>query len=522
MAKILRLPLRFAGRETHHPFLAVAAVFVGPYMVSFHSRLFGLGLTDLKAAFGLSFDEGAWLSTFANGPQLLVAPAVGWLVATFGIRRILVPAALLYALVSALIPLTSGFSSLVVLHVVHGMLLGIFVPATLMIIFRNLPMKWWITAIALYAFRTTFTSNSGTALVDIYVQHLGWQFLYWQDVLLAPLLALFAWFGAPAEKVNADMLGRADWGGMLLFGVGLTMLFVGVDQGNRLDWFESGFVTSALIGGAVLIAAFFINERLVRDPWAHIRAISARNVVLMLSASLLYTMAASSNTALVPNFLMTVAQLRPEQIGVTLVQWVCIPLVIMTPIAIWAMHRTDGRLIITIGLFCLALGSYLGTGVTSDWNGDSFRTVLVLLAAGQALAFFPIIAVSVAHGDPKNGIATGAYIQVMRLLGVQIAQSLLTTYIRKGEQAQSYLLALHVEKGSQDTNATLAGLSHKLESAGQALAQSRATSMLSQSIRTQANVLSYIDAFWLTFFCAVGALVILAFVGKARKGPLAA
>lgn len=521
MAKILRLPLRFIGQQTHHPFLAVAAVFVGPYMVSFHSRLFGLGLPDLKAAFGLGFDEGAWLSTVANAPQLLVAPAVGWLVATFGIRRVLVPAALLYALLSALIPLATGFASLAVLHVVHGMLLGIFVPATLMIILRNLPMKWWITAIALYAFRTAFTSNSGAALVDLYVQHLGWQFLYWQDVFLAPLLALFAWFGAPAERINADMLRRADWGGMLLFGSGLTLLFIGIDQGNRLDWFDNGLVTSTIIGGAVLIVAFFVNEMLVEDPWAHISAISARNVVLMLSVALLYTMAASSNTALVPNFLSTVAHLRPEQIGTTLLLWVCIPLIILTPVAIWAMHRADGRLVLLIGLICLAMGSYLSTGLSPDWNGDSFRTVLVLQAAGQILTFLPIIVLSVAHGNPKNGIATGAYIQVMRLLAVQIAQSLLTTFLRKGEQAHSYLLGLHVDKGAHETSAALSSFSHKLAGAGTALSQSRATSLLSQSLQTQANARSYIDAFWLTFFCAIGAMVILAFVGKAPKGPLA-
>ncbi len=29
---------------------------------------------DLRGAFGLGFDEGAWLSTFATAPQILVAP----------------------------------------------------------------------------------------------------------------------------------------------------------------------------------------------------------------------------------------------------------------------------------------------------------------------------------------------------------------------------------------------------------------------------------------------------------------
>jgi DHA2 family multidrug resistance protein len=47
-------------------------------------------------------------------------------------------------------------------------------------------------------------------------------------------------------------------------------------------------------------------------------------------------------------------------------------------------------------------------------------------------------------------------------------------------------------------------------------------SLLGQQLQKQAYVLSYIDAFWLTFVCAVGGLVILIFVHKAPKGPLTA
>jgi DHA2 family multidrug resistance protein len=61
-----------------------------------------------------------------------------------------------------------------------------------------------------------------------------------------------------------------------------------------------------------------------------------------------------------------------------------------------------------------------------------------------------------------------------------------------------------------------------MSGAGQALSQSRASAVLAQQVQKQANVLSFIDAFWLTFFCAVGGLVILGFVTKAPKGPLTA
>lgn len=106
----------------------------------------------------------------------------------------------------------------------------------------------------------------------------------------------------------------------------------------------------------------------------------------------------------------------------------------MTPIAVWAMHRTDGRFLLFTGLCCFAGASLIGTGLSPDWNGDSFRTMCVLQGAGHILTFLPIIVLTVANGDPKKAIAVAAYIQVIRLLGTQTAQALMTTYLRKGEQ----------------------------------------------------------------------------------------
>src|ERR1700722_16876194 len=130
-----------AGRPSHYPVLGAAAVLMGAFVVNFDTRLFSIGLPDLRGAFGLSFDEGAWLSTVAIGSQIFVAPAIAWLATVFGVRRILGIPSLLYALVSLVIPFTRDFNLLIALSIVHGMLLGTFVPATLMIVFRNLPIR---------------------------------------------------------------------------------------------------------------------------------------------------------------------------------------------------------------------------------------------------------------------------------------------------------------------------------------------------------------------------------------------
>src|SRR6202000_1422402 len=155
---------------------------------------------------------------------------------------------------------------LIVLSVIHGMLLGTFVPATFMIIFRNLPIAWWLPAISLYAIRVGFALDSSTSLVGFYVEHWGWAWLYWQGAAVAPLMGLMVYLGTPAEPVNRDLLRDADWGGMLLLGAAVSMIYAGLDQGNRLDWLGSGTVVALLLGGGALFIAFLVNEVYARQP----------------------------------------------------------------------------------------------------------------------------------------------------------------------------------------------------------------------------------------------------------------
>src|ERR1700721_4671142 len=125
------------GGIAARPLFAVGAVLLGSFLANFDSRLTTVGLPDLRGAFSLGFDEGAWLSTAAIGSQIFIAPAVAWLATAFGLRRVLGIPSLVYALVSLVIPFVRDYTALIALSIVHGMLLGTFVPATLLIIFRN-------------------------------------------------------------------------------------------------------------------------------------------------------------------------------------------------------------------------------------------------------------------------------------------------------------------------------------------------------------------------------------------------
>jgi MFS transporter, DHA2 family, multidrug resistance protein len=507
------------GGIAPQPMFAVAAVLFGSFLANFDSRLTSVGLPDLRGAFSLGFDEGAWLSTAAIGSQICIAPAVAWLATVFGLRRVLGIPSLVYALISLVIPFVRDYSALIGLSIAHGLLLGTFVPATLMIVFRNLPIKWWLPAIAIYSIRVGFALDTSASLVGFYVDHLGWQWLYWQGVVLAPLMGLMVYLGTPAEPVNRALLKEVDWGGMLLLGTGVSMIYAGLDQGNRLDWLQSGTVMALLIGGAALCVGFLINEALVRQPWAHVSVLFSRNVGLALVVILLFTLTSLSNSSLVPNFLGLVGGLRPEQTGELLVVYGALPMFAMVPLSIFLLRHFDPRAVLVVGLSAFAAANLLGTQLTHDWAPGDFVPIVILQSIGQAFTLLPIIIIALANADVTRATAFAAYIQVMRLGGAEIGVALMGTWLRVREQIHSNFLGQHLANGSADVSRILQELSGGFASHGAATAPARALGSLSALVQRESNVLAYIDGFWLTFWIAIAAIGFVSLMTRAPAGP---
>jgi DHA2 family multidrug resistance protein len=408
---------------------------------------------------------------------------------------------------------------LIALSIMHGMLLGTFVPATLMIVLRNLPIKWWLPAISIYSIRVGFALDTSTWLVGFYVDHLGWQWLYWQGVVIAPLMGLMVYLGTPNEQINRDLLRHADWGGMLLLGVSVSMIYAGLDQGNRLDWLESGTVMALLLAGGALFIAFLINETLVHQPWAHVNVLFSRNVGLSLVVILLYTLTSLSNSSLVPNFLSVVGLMRPEQSGVLLLIFGALPMVVLVPFSIFLLRFFDARFVVVLGFSAFAAANLWGTQLTHDWARGDFVGIVILQSIGQALTLLPIIILALSNVGPTRTTAFAAYVQIMRLGGAEIGVALMGTWLRVREQIHSNYLGQHILNGTFDVTRLLKQFGDYFSSHGAAAAPARALGKLSALVQREANVLAYIDGFWLCFWLAMAALFFVALITRAPPGP---
>jgi DHA2 family multidrug resistance protein len=305
-----------------------------------------------------------------------------------------------------------------------------------------------------------------------------------------------------------------------LLGLGLAMVYSGLDQANRLNWFESGIIIALLSAGAFLTLGFFINETIVRRPWAHANVLFSRNVGLALAVILLYTLTSLSNSSLAPNFLVAVGQLRPEQTGPLFLTCAILPMLALLPLSVFLMRRFDARAVMVIGFVAFGVAGLLGTQVTHDWSLGDFVPMVLLQSVGQVFCLTPIVVLALSNADPSRSTAFAAYIQVMRLGGAEIGISLMATWLRVREQIHSNFLGQHIVNGSVDVNHTLAKMSEHFAGRGGAVAPARALGLLSSIVQREANTLAYIDGFWLTVWFAIAAMALIALIGPSPKGPL--
>src|ERR1700742_893263 len=128
---------------TKIPWLGLTAVLLGTFISTLNTRLSTFGLSDIRGAVHAGFDEGAWITTAQTTAQMVVLPAAIWLGGVFGARRVLIEAALAFAVISFLQPFSVNLPMLLALQFCGGLASGFFIPLTLSFILRAIPPRMW-------------------------------------------------------------------------------------------------------------------------------------------------------------------------------------------------------------------------------------------------------------------------------------------------------------------------------------------------------------------------------------------
>src|SRR5713226_2002240 len=197
-AKVAPPPSQAGPRQiTTNPYLGILGVFLGAGTATLNGRLVSVGLADLRGASGFGFDEASWIPTALNMAMMFSGVFVVFLSALFGPRRVLLPAAAIFTVASAFLPLAPGYWAMVVFAVIAGMASGTFYSLTMTFVLTALPKRLIIFGIAAYAADIVFVSNIASLLEGWYIEHLSWHWIFWTAAAVTPLMGVLVYFGMP-------------------------------------------------------------------------------------------------------------------------------------------------------------------------------------------------------------------------------------------------------------------------------------------------------------------------------------
>src|SRR6201993_2678938 len=495
------------------PVLGIIGVLIGAHLVTLTGRMLTLGLTDLKGHLGISYDDGAWLDSAYNASLMFIGPFSVYIGGLLGPRRVLLFASAVFGATCAYLPLIHSYSLLVAALIVAGLTSGTFYPLTLTFALRISPLRYLPITMAFYATAIDGAVNVAPSLYGWYREHLSWHWMFWNSAVIAPVMFVLIYLGIPpAPTRKKDGPAPPSFVGFLYLSAGLALMFIALQQGQRLDWWRSGIYNGLFWSGAFFLLCALIRR--MRGPnWLVALPYLWRwNTVLLGSLLFWFRFTLVLTIILIPQSL-AIRGFEADQIGPAII-WSAAPLLFVALTGGLLMLRgLDPRLLFAVGLTCTALSAILCAQYSSAWAAENYYRTELLTGVGQSFALIGLVGGIVLQGVFTGGLSKPQYIltfsaffHTIRLFGGTLGAIYMGHFLAVRERLHSNLLGLHVSSGSWITDfnihAMTAGLFGK--SSGLPAAGARATDLLASRVRLQAYSLSLIDAFLLVAWHCVG------------------
>src|SRR5580692_9902698 len=434
-----------------NPYVGILGVFLGAGLATLNARLVGVGLADLRGARGFGFDEASWIPTALNMATMFSGVFVVFVNSLLGPRRILLPAAAIFTFVSAMLPFVPGYWPMLLLTVIAGLSSGTFYSLTMTFVLTTLPKRLIIFGIAAYAADIVFVTNIATLLEGWYIEHLSWAWIFWTAAAATPLMMLCIYFGIPWRPPPSPV---PSWRGFAYFSASLALVYGALDQGERLDWLNSGVIVAMLAGGVFLFIATCIRRIKQPNPTLNLSFLNRRNTIILALSIFVFKFVHLSVLVLVPGFLNTIQSYRPLQTGYALA-WVAVPMFAMFWLVAWLTIHTNSRLTLALGLTLVAVACWICSRVDSAWAGTNFEALELLLALGLAGSYVGLVSSIVLEAlesgaltSVANAATFSGLMHFMRIFGGQVGTSVMTRIITARERFHDNALGMHVQAGS--------------------------------------------------------------------------
>ncbi|HUB43584.1 MAG TPA: DHA2 family efflux MFS transporter permease subunit [Acetobacteraceae bacterium] len=497
--------------------IAVGGSLIGAFMAVLNIQVTNSSLPDIEGGIGTGGINGSWISTAYLIGEIIVIPMTGFMSQVFSMRRYLIANTVLFLVFSVLCGQATSLPQMIVLRALQGFFGGVLIPLSFSIIVSMLPPSKRAAGFAGFAVTATFAPAIGPTIGGWLTDTYGWQTIFYMNLVPGVVMLSALIYALPRSEAHPELMRRADWLGIALMAVGLATFQTVLDEGNVYDWFGSSFIVKLSLVSAVALGAFIIVELTRKEPLIQLRLLARRSFGFGTLANFLLGFALYSAAYLLPQYLAVTQGFDAQQSG-EVMAWTGIPQLFLIPLVPFLMGKFDSRLLVAFGLAVFAASCFMNMYTDVNYSGPQLFVPNVVRAFGQALVMTPLSAIAMVGIQPNEAGAASGLFNMLRNLGGAVGTAAIETFVTKREQYHSFIINAHVSLLQPSTVKRLSSLQQYFMSRGvpdPGDAMHRAVIAVGQTIRAQATLMAYADAFALLGVMLLGAVLA---VGLLRKG----
>ncbi|WNN43214.1 MFS transporter [Winslowiella toletana] len=435
-----------AAAPVPHPFtlrlaLGLVGVLIAALTSGLNDRVSDIALADVRAALGISYDQGSWITTVYQAAEVATMMIAPWFAVTLSLRRFAIGVSIGFAVTGALLPFAPDITLFIALRVLQGIFGGALPPLLMTVALRFLPPPIKLFGLSAYALTATFGPNMAASLAAFWTDSVGWQFVFWQ--VIPPMIVaglLIAW-GLPQDPTRFERFKQIDLFGMLTGCSGMALLVMTLTQGERLDWLNSPLICAMLLSSLALLLVFFINEWFHPLPLFKLQILGRTNLAHGLLVLAIVLTIALSGSALPSAYFAQVegfrtAQFAPLALAIGLPQLIIAPLVA----ALLNLRWIDSRWMLSLGAALMAASCLMGSQLTSDWARENFWMIQAMQAFGQPMMIVSVLMSATSVVLPPEGPFASAMFNTVRGFSSVAAGALVEWFLSHRQQFHSHNL----------------------------------------------------------------------------------
>ena len=261
-----------ASKTVLNPWIPMAAIMAGTVMVVLDSTIVNVALH----AIGVDIGAGAnieWVVTAYLLGVCISQPACGWASDRFGRKEVYLASLTAFSVASLLCALSGSLPQLVAARALQGLGGGALIPVGMAIVLDIFPRTMHGRAIAMWGTSAMVVPAAGPTLGGWLVTSVSWHWLFLINLPLGVICVIVGMRLLPTTVERRRT--RLDVVGLAVGSVALSLLVLGLSQGNQWGW-RSGWTLGCLTVGVLGAWIFIRHETTTPVPLLDLRMLEHR------------------------------------------------------------------------------------------------------------------------------------------------------------------------------------------------------------------------------------------------------